>query len=114
MRRPPSSESGARETRSAERARSVAGIWCASSATSIRLFVFLDDLGAESEVVNEYADRSGDDTEVAEPFQRMLPQLDQNWHARILRQTAVGLGIGGVVQNVDDVCSRHTGGIINA
>ena len=52
--------------------------------------------------------------EIADPFGRAFPNADRPGYMRILGQTAVGFGIGHVVQNVDDAGAADAGRIVDA
>src|SRR5579863_2724109 len=63
--------------------------------------------------MNEDADYAAYDREIPQPLQRRLPQLDRPGNARVLRQTAIGFRIGGVMKHIHDVRPAHSRGVIH-
>src|SRR3982074_213232 len=71
-------------------------------------------LRAESQIVHEEADQSADHGDVAKPLQRALPEFDGPRNVRVLRQAAVKLRLGGVMQHVNHAGAAHALWIANS
>src|SRR5208282_6028899 len=114
-RTPPANAPAARERNSAARVRSAGDKVRCSFGSSVRLLlVFLYDLRAESQIMDENADRPEDNPKIPNPFQRPFPQPHRQRDARIFRQSAVQLRILRIVQDIDHVGSAHSGRIIDS
>src|SRR5262245_11501290 len=69
---------------------------------------------SKAEIVEGDADEAADHGEVAEPFERSLPDADAPGDARIAGQAAVGFRVGGVVEDIDDAGAADTFGVVDA
>src|ERR1700741_5170548 len=78
------------------------------------MFVFLYDLGAETQVMNEYSKYTDEDTEIPQPSQGLLPELHQDRNLRIGGQSAIEFGMLRVVQHIDDVGSPDARRVVNS
>src|SRR5258706_1983667 len=59
-------------------------------------------LGTIAQVVQRHAQNADQNGEVANPLRGSFPDTDRPRNMRIFRQAAIGLGIGYIVQHVDD------------
>ncbi len=95
-------------------------VWCESAPDgswlgSHRWNVFIvARFGSKSQVVHEQTDQTSSDGQIAQPLQRMFPQLHNERNAGIGRQATVKFRLGRVVQNVNNACAADTGRIVHA
>ena len=76
-------------------------------------FLDVNFFRSEAEVVQRYADHASEHGKIADPFNRLLPQPHDPRNARIFGQPAVSLGIGDVMEHIDNACATDALGIVN-
>src|SRR6202521_4425147 len=85
-----------------------------SRLPSVLILRGLHLLGAEAQVVQSYADDAAQHGEISDPLRGSFPETDHPRNVRIFGQSAIGLGIGSIVQHINDARSAHSGGVIDA
>ena len=64
--------------------------------------------------MSEQTDQATDQRQVAQPLQRMLPELHCQRNGGVARQAAVEFWLGGIVEDVNHARAADTRGIVNA
>src|ERR1039458_5616559 len=70
-------------------------------------------LRAVAQVVQGNANHAKEHGEISDPLRGAFPEADHPGNVRLFRQPAIGLGIGYIVQHIDDARSAHARRIID-
>src|SRR5208282_6859527 len=81
-----------------------------SSVLGTRRMNFLRTI---SEVVQRHPQKTAEHREISEPLRRTFPEADYPRNMRIFRQSAIGFGIGNIVQHVDHARAIHARRIVH-